>query len=186
MIYFSGFSLRGESGLFADWLVESDYAVAGFSYGAIRAVEYALGYSGRLDRLLLFSPAFFQTRSERFRRLQLEAYRRDPESYLRRFLANVTAPAEYDLHPYLHPGSVEELERLLNYRWSEKDLEALRTRGIVIEVFVGEQDRIIDAQGAAEFFTPLATATYRFRHGGHLLRPLTAVCSANQSKDRTP
>ncbi len=174
MIYFSGFSLRGESELFADWLVESDYAVAGFSYGAIRALEYALEHWGRLDRVLLFSPAFFQTRSERFRRLQLDAYRRDRESYLHRFLANVAAPAECDLRPYLHPGGTEELERLLSYRWRERDLKALRARGVVIEVFLGEKDRIIDAQGAAEFFTPLATATYRFRHGGHLLRPLLA------------
>jgi pimeloyl-ACP methyl ester carboxylesterase len=170
VIYFSGFSLRGEEHLFADWLVESDYTAAGFSYGAIRALEYALEHPGRIDRLLLFSPAFFQTRSERFVALQLQAFRRDPESYLDRFLQQVASPAQIDLHPYLSPGSEKELEALLRYRWEVGKLRQIAERGTVIEVFIGEEDRIIDAAGALEFFTPLATATYRFRKAGHLLR----------------
>ena len=40
----------------------------------------------------------------------------------------------------------------------------------MIEVFIGEKDGIIDAQGSLEFFIPLATATYRFREAGHFLR----------------
>ena len=170
MIYFSGFCLEGEAELFSDWLVYSDYAVAGFSYGAIRALEYALASSRRIDRLLLFSPAFFQTKKERFITLQLEAFRRDPESYRRNFLARAAAGAGIDLEPYLKEGSYEELEELLRYRWEAGKLQALRERGTVIEVFIGEKDRIIDAQGALEFFIPLATAAYRFRKSGHFLR----------------
>ncbi len=170
MIYFSGFSLEGEAELFSDWLVQSDYAVAGFSYGAIRALEYALASSRRIDRLLLFSPAFFQTKKERFITLQLEAFRQDPESYRRNFLARAAAGTGIDLEPYLKEGSCEELEELLRYRWEAEKLRTLRERGTVIEVFIGEKDRIIDAQGALEFFIPLATATYRFRKAGHFLR----------------
>lgn len=169
MIYFSGFCLRGESELFADWLVQSDYAVAGFSYGAIRALEYAFSSSRRIDRLLLFSPAFFQSKKERFVTLQLEAFRQDPESYRRNFLARAASPAHIDLEPYLKEGSYEELEELLRYRWEAEKLRTLQARGTVIEVFIGEKDRIIYTKGALEFFIPLATATYRFREAGHIL-----------------
>ncbi len=169
MIYFSGFSLEGEAKLFSDWLIESDYAVAGFSYGAIRALEYALATPRRIDRLLLFSPAFFQSKKERFITLQLEAFRKDPESYRRNFLTRAVSPARTDLEPYLKEGTFEELEELLRYRWEAEKLRALQERGTVIEVFIGEKDRIIDAQGALEFFIPLATATYRFRKAGHFL-----------------
>jgi len=168
--YFSGFCLRGESELFSDWLVESDYAVAGFSYGAIKALEYALASSQRIDRLLLFSPAFFQTRKERFFRMQLDAFRRDPEGYRQTFYGNVAYPVAIDLSPYEAEGSLEELEELLGYRWEEEKIRKVMGRGTVVEVFIGEKDRIIDAKGALEFFTPLATATYRFRKSGHILR----------------
>ncbi len=170
MRFFSGFSLWGEAELFADWLVQSDYAVAGFSYGAIRALEHALSSPRRIDRLLLFSPAFFQTKKERFVTLQLEAFRRDPEGYRRNFLTRAVSGARIDLEPYLKEGTFEELEELLRYRWEAEKLRALWERGTVIEVFIGEKDRIIDAAGALEFFTPLATATYRFREAGHFLR----------------
>lgn len=169
MIYFSGFAFRGEERLFAPWLIESDYAVAGFSYGAIRALEYALEHPGRIDRLLLFSPAFFQTRPERFVRRQLEAFRRDPGLYYRNFLENVAYPSKVDLSPYSSEGSEEELEELLRYRWEEEKLRELMERGVIVEVFIGERDRIINTKGALEFFTPLATATYRFREAGHIL-----------------
>ena len=170
MTYFNGFSFRGESELFADWLVKSDYAVAGFSYGAIRALEHTLAASRRIDRLLLFSPAFFQTRKERFLRMQLEAYRKGPMEYRHRFFENVAWPSNIDLDPYMGEGSYEELEELLYYRWDAEKIREVTGRGTVVEVFIGEKDRIIDAKGALKFFIPLATATYRFRHAGHVLR----------------
>jgi len=167
--YFSGFCLEGESELFSDWLVPGDFAVAGFSLGAIRAFEFALGSESRIDRLLLFSPAFFQSRPERYLRLQLEAYARDPEGYRRTFLARCAAPSGRDLSPYAVEGSPEELEFLLRYRWEEEKLRALRDRGVVIEVFVGEKDRILEAQKVIDFFAPRVDALYRFRQGGHIL-----------------
>lgn len=170
MIYFSGFALRNESTLFADWLIGSDYAVAGFSLGAIRALEFAEQSDHRIDRLLLFSPAFFQTRPERFVTLQLAAWERDSAHYRDTFLHRCAAPSDLDLRPYAAEGSREELAFLLRYRWAPEKLRRIRERGTVIEVFIGEKDRIIDAERAAAFFAPEVDALYRFRDAGHILR----------------
>ncbi len=169
MTYFSGFCLRNESVLFTDWLVESEMAVAGFSYGAIRAFEHALESQRRIDRLLLFSPAFFQTRGDRYIDLQLRAFRRDPEGYVATFLRRCADPSGRDLGPYRAPGTARELEELLRYRWEPTKLRALRERGTVVEVFIGDADRIIDAEGAIAFFAPEVDALYRFRGAGHVL-----------------
>jgi pimeloyl-ACP methyl ester carboxylesterase len=174
VIFFSGFCLEGESELFSDWLVESDYTVAGFSLGAIRALEFTLQAAERIDRLLLFAPAFFQNRPRRYLDLQLRAWERDPEAYRERFLQHVAFPSDLDLAPYRAEGSGEELTFLLHYRWEAERLQEIRRRGTVIQVFVGERDRIVDVRGPLGFFAPEVDALYRFRHGGHLLRPVTA------------
>jgi pimeloyl-ACP methyl ester carboxylesterase len=167
--FFSGFCLRDEEELFADWLVESDYAVAGFSYGAIRALEYVLTCKRRIERLLLFSPAFFQTRGERYIEFQLRAFGRDPEGYVATFLKRCADPSGKDLTPYRAPGTAAELESLLRYRWETEKLRRIRERGTVVEVFVGDADRIIDAEGAIAFFAQDVDALYRFRGAGHIL-----------------
>ncbi len=59
MRYFSGFSLNGEQELFRDFLVDGEFTVAGFSYGAIRAFEYALDAIERVDRLNSYSTTPF-------------------------------------------------------------------------------------------------------------------------------
>jgi len=167
--YFSGFCLEGEAELFSDWLVESDYAVAGFSYGAIRALEYTLESRCRVERLLLFSPAFFQTRNERYRALQLRAFEKDPEAYVAKFLEHCASPASRDLSRYRSDGNVEELRELLSYRWEAEKLRRIRERGTVIEVFIGGRDRIIDAEGAIGLFAAEVDALYRIRGAGHIL-----------------
>ena len=58
-LYFSGFSLKGEKELFKEYIIENDFTVSGFSYGAQKAVEYVLSTDNRVDLLQLFSPAFF-------------------------------------------------------------------------------------------------------------------------------
>ena len=45
---------------------ESAYCVAGFSYGAQQAFEYVYHATERIDRLILLSPAFFQTQKPSF------------------------------------------------------------------------------------------------------------------------
>ncbi len=169
MKYFNGFSLQGEEQLFKPWLIESDYAVAGFSYGAQLAFEYALESTRRIDRVLLFSPAFFQTQKASFIRAQLRYFDAGHEAYVAQFLKNAAYPSNIDLETHLDTGSKAELEALLSYRWDEKKLDMLQARGTIVEVFLGAKDKIIDAEAARDFFAPLAT-TYYFKEAGHLLQ----------------
>ncbi len=60
--YFSGFSLENEKEIFDDYIIENDFTISGFSYGAIKAFEEVLNGSKRVDLLQLFSPAFFSNR----------------------------------------------------------------------------------------------------------------------------
>ena len=167
--YFNGFSLQKEEELFSEYLIQSELCVAGFSYGAQRAFEYVYESKDRIDRLILLSPAFFQTQKPSFIRTQLRYFEAGQEAYVKQFLANVIYPSILDLSAYLNVGSKEELEALLTYAWDEKKIQEVLARGTTIEVFLGKDDKIIDAQGAFEFFEPLTT-TYFMKSVGHLLR----------------
>ncbi len=168
MRYFSGFSLRDESHFFKDFLKESDYTVAGFSYGAIKAVEYAAGTSERIDTLQLFSPAFFQAKPEKFKRLQMMGYKKNPDSYLSSFIGSCFAP--YDVQKVYQVQTIsQELEALLYYVWDLEMLQSLIDRGIRIEVYLGSEDHVIDANAAKELFLPYAT-TYLINHANHFLQ----------------
>jgi len=167
--YFSGFSLHGEEELFGEFLDNSDFTVAGFSYGAQQAFEYAYASSERVERLILLSPAFFQLQKPAFRRAQLRYFQADPESYTTQFLANVAYPSDTALDKYLHIGTYEELAALLEYEWSVERFEELKERGVKIEVYLGGKDRIVDAQAAFGFFSELALS-YLIKDVGHLLR----------------
>jgi pimeloyl-ACP methyl ester carboxylesterase len=169
MRYFNGFSLYGEEVFFQEWLIESDFCVAGFSYGAQQALEYALNSHQRIDRLILLSPAFFQNQKKSFIRTQLRYYKADPISYQREFLKNVAYPSEIRLDRYLKQGDYESLNQLLSYVWDAKKIKSLIDRGVTIEVFIGEEDRIVDAEASFEFFSSLST-TYKLKGVGHLLQ----------------
>lgn len=168
MKYFNGFALQGEEKFFESYLVESDFCVAGFSYGAQQAFEYAYETDKRVDRLLLLSPAFFQHHKRSFTRTQLRYFKSDQQAYTEQFLKNVAYPSQTDLSSYLTNGSYEELESLLTYVWDREKILALQERGVTIEVFIGGQDKIVDAQKSFEFFSELTT-TYFFKESGHLL-----------------
>ena len=168
MRFFSGFSLQGDRHFFEPYLKQSDYTVAGFSYGAIKAVRYAAESDERIDTLQLFSPAFFQTKKEAFRRLQLGGYLKDPVAYRETFLANCFAPCP--------AGETEEgehdeeaLRDLLYFVWDAPLVEKIRAKGIRIEVYLGLEDRIIDVSGAREFFIPYATVT-SIKKANHFLQ----------------
>jgi len=169
MKYFNGFSLQNEEELFAPYLVNSDYCVAGFSYGAQQAFEYVYHAKERIDRLILLSPAFFQTQKPSFIRTQLRYFEAGKEAYVKEFLANVTYPSSLDLSNYLKVGTKEELEGLLTYTWDNKKIQEMLDRGITIEVFIGEDDKIIDSQEALNFFKS-SCMTYILKKSGHLLR----------------
>lgn len=66
MRYYSGFCLQNEQELFNENIIKSDFCISGFSYGAIKAVEYALNADERIDKLQLFSPAFFNNKDDKY------------------------------------------------------------------------------------------------------------------------
>ena len=166
--YFSGFCFFDESELFDEYLEKSDFTVCGFSYGAIKAFEEVLNSNQRVDKLQLFSPAFFQTFDDKFKRMQLMFFKKDANSYCENFLKNVLNPTNKDISKYFQMGTFEELEELLNYQWSEEKLQRLVDKGTIIEVYLGEVDKIIDSQKAKEFFRNFATVYY-IKEKGHLL-----------------
>jgi hypothetical protein len=168
MRYFNGFSLRDEERFFGEWLIDSEFCVAGFSYGAQQALEYVLGCDERIDRLILLSPAYFQEQSTAFIRTQLRYFAADSDAYISRFLANVVYPSSTNLKDHLLAGTQEELSSLLCYRWEEEKLCQILKKGTIIEVILGEKDKIIDVDAAYRFFAPLVT-TYMIKDAGHLL-----------------
>lgn len=168
MIFYSGFSLTDDVHFFEPYLETGEYCIAGFSYGAIKAAREALNAHRRIDLLQLFSPAFFQTKKESFKRLQLTGYMKDPEAYLDRFIQLCFSPSPPQ--PIRHgTHSYDELHELLFYTWEEKMMESIRAKGIRIEVYLGLKDEIIDVAGAKAFFLPYATVT-TIREGNHFLQ----------------
>jgi hypothetical protein len=166
--YFSGFCFVNESELFDEYLENNDFTVCGFSYGAIKAFEEVLNSNTRVDKLQLFSPAFFQNFDDKFKRMQLMFFKKDANAYCENFLKNVSSPTNQDISKYFNQGTIEELELLLNYEWSNEKLQKLVEKGTKIEVFLGSVDKIIDAQKAKEFFKDFATVYY-IKEKGHLL-----------------
>lgn len=171
MKFFSGFSLQNESYLFEKYIHKSEFTVVGFSYGAIKALEYVkeqLACGNRVDTLQLLSPAFFQTKDEKFKRLQLMAYRKNEEVYLRQFINSCFYP--HGAKIVQHSTTVlDELDELLHYEWDSDAIQEILDKGIVLEVYLGTQDAIIDAQGAREFFVDLASVTY-IKNANHFLQ----------------
>ena len=166
--YFSGFCFFEESELFHDYIIQNDFTVSGFSFGAIKAFEEVLNSNNRVDKLQLFSPAFFQTQNEKFKRTQIMYFKKDANAYCQTFLSNVLSPLDLDISKYFKLGSIEELQELLYYEWSEEKLQKLIEKGVKIEVYLGGNDKIIDASKAQEFFKEFATVYY-IKEKGHLL-----------------
>lgn len=166
--FFSGFCFSSESELFFDYLEEGEFIVSGFSYGAIKAFEKVLKSEKRVDKLQLFSPAFFQNKDEKFKKMQLMFFKKNKEEYKNNFLKNVKYPLLKNVDSYVKDGTYEELSELLNFIWKKEDLQKLVDKNIKIEIFLGEKDKIINSLEAKEFFKEFATVYY-FKEKGHLL-----------------
>ena len=166
--YHSGFCLKNESELFGEYLIENDFTVSGFSYGAIKAFEEVLNSNQRVDKLQLFSPAFFQTKDKKFKRMQLMFYKKDKIAYCNNFLENITYPSSIDCNKYFLSGTYSELDELINYEWDEDKLERLVNKGVKIEVFLGSDDKIVDRLKTKKFFMKYATV-YFIKNVGHIL-----------------
>ena len=168
MKFYSGFSLSNDKQLFDAYIKDSEYTLAGFSYGAIQAFNEALESLGRVDTLQLFSPAFFQDKTDKFKRMQNMYFSKDKEAYLNNFRTSIFSPAEIERSISFEEGRAEELEELLSFVWKTDELKALQDRGIKIEVYLGSEDKIINAEAAKEFFLPYAQ-TYMINGAGHTL-----------------
>jgi len=170
MRYFSGFCLQNEYKLFDFWLKNSNnYTVAGFSYGAIKAVEYALSSKKRIDKLILLSPAFFNEKDEKFKKLQLLSFSKDKTKYVKNFLNNALNGTKIEISNFFKMGTKEELKELLYYRWQKEKLKELQNRGITIEVVIGENDLIVSSIAVKEFFEKVAIV-YFIKRANHFLQ----------------
>ncbi len=167
-MYFNGFALQDEAHFFKAYMDGGDYTCSGFSYGAIKALRAALASTRRIDRLQLFSPAFFQNKSEKYRRLQLLGYDKDSGAYIEKFTENCFKP--YPPQPLtIGSHSIEELDELLTYVWEVDALRELVRRGVEIEVYLGGEDRISDVEAAYAFFKNFATVTL-IKDANHFLQ----------------
>ena len=170
MTFFSGFGFKDEIELFEEFKVKSDFTLSGFSYGSIKAVEYALKNSDRIDLLQLFSPAYFTNLDFKIKNLQLKSYSKDPIKYMTKFYQNVLFPTQKrDIQRHKRQTSLEDLEKLLFYEWSSEKMQTLKDRGINIEVYLGTRDKIVDNQKSKKFFLEFATL-FEIKNCGHLLQ----------------
>ena len=171
MKFFSGFSLKNEEYLFDAFIKKSDYSVCGFSYGAIEAFEFAqqqLSSGKRIDTLQLFSPAFFQTRDDKFKRLQMLAHSKKRFEYMNHFIDSCFHPYNKKIVEFKE-SSQEELSELLNHEWITRELQEISQKGVNVEVYLGGEDKIIDVDGARKFFLEVATVTY-VKKANHFLQ----------------
>ena len=169
MVYFSGFCLQNESELFDFWIEKSDFSVVGFSYGAIKAVEYCLNSNKRVDRLILLSPAIFNNRDEKYKKMQTIFFTKDKNRYIKNFFANATKNSKINIDKYFKLGTKEELKELLYYNWSLEKLKKIKKKGVIIEVILGENDLITDAIYAKDFFQKEAIV-YFIKNANHFLK----------------
>ena len=95
-------------------------------------------------------------------------FKKDTNAYCQSFLENVIFPTNLDISKYFKFGTIEQLEELLYYEWSEEKLQKLLNKGTKIEVYLGGVDKIIDSSKAKEFFKNFATVYY-IKEKGHLL-----------------
>jgi hypothetical protein len=170
-LYFSGFCLNYEESLFDDYLEKNDFVVSGFSYGAILAFEYVLDSikkQKRVDKLQLFSPAYFVNETQKFKRMQLMFFQKDKLKYIDNFIKNTIYPVNLNINKYTTQGTYKELDTLLNYKWDKKDLQKLLEANIKLEVFIGAKDKIVNANISKDFFRNFGEV-YFIKDKGHIL-----------------
>ena len=167
LLYFSGFCLENESALFSQYLIKNDFTVSGFSYGAQKALEYVLKTNTRVDTLQLFSPAYFNDKDTKYKRMQLIYFNKDSKAYSDNFLDNCEID-KINKNKYFKVGTSKELEELLNYTWSGENLKEVVSKGINIEIYLGANDKIIDSYKALDFFRKFGEIYY-IQDKGHML-----------------
>jgi len=169
-MYYNGFCLKGEKELFKEYIIENDYTIQGFSYGAIKAFENALDMldkNKRIDLVQLFSPAYFNDKDKKYKRLQLLYFGKDANLYSQNFLKNCGFD-KTNMDKYFNLGSKEELEELLYYEWDREKLKQLVYNNIKVEVYLGKNDKIISFQDTFDFFIEFSDV-YVLNNKEHIL-----------------
>lgn len=169
-MFFSGFCLENEKELFSEYLEENDFTISAFSYGCvklIKAFQNGEFEDKRVDKIQFFSPSFFNDKDKKYVRLQMMFFKKDSNEYSNNFLKNCGFEDSQKKN-YFKLGTGKELQELLEYKWDEKLLENIISKGIKIEVFLGGDDKIIDSQKALEFFKPLCEV-YFIKDKQHIL-----------------
>ena len=160
MKYFSGFCLKNEKELFKEYLEEGEFVVAGFSYGAQKALDYVLTTKNRVDKLQLLSPAFFDY-PKKIIDLNIKSFKENKDRYIKNFLKK----AGFYEKRYIGECDEKELISLFTFDW-EKIKEV---KNVKIEVFLGEFDKIIALKKAREFFICYGDV-YLIKKANHFLR----------------
>ncbi len=170
MKFFSGFCIKDEEKFFEKYLDKSAFCVAGFSKGAQDALEYVLKSDTRIDRLQLFSPAFFDY-SAKITEMNLKAFKKDKNAYIKNFLTKSGLKNKNgiwmlgDEEVSLKECTFEELRALFDFEWNK----IKKLKNIKIEVYLGEFDKITASKKAEKFFVNYADV-YFFKKANHFLR----------------
>jgi len=170
--FFSGFGFCCEKALFREYLEEGEFVVAGFSYGAQKALKEVLSRleeGRRVERLQLLSPAYFDHLPKALKVREIENFMRNPDLYMRLFYRKAAYPYTGDVAPFTRRPELSQLKELLFFQWKGEELERLREAGVVLEVYIGSLDKIVPPQRVAEFFKAYGTL-YQIEGVGHLLR----------------
>ena len=160
MKFFSGFCLCNEKELFADYLEDREFVVAGFSKGAQKALDYVLNTKKRVDKLQLLSPAYFNY-TDKIIKMNLIAFEKDKKAYIKNFLKKAGLPDE----KYVCDCDIEELKELFTFDWEK----IKHLKNVKVEVFLGEYDKISASKAAYEFFRNYADV-YFIKKANHFLR----------------
>ena len=166
MKFFSGFCLKNERELFKEFLEEGEFNVAGFSYGAQKAVDFVLNSNRRVNKLQLISPAFFDY-NEKLIQLNLRGFKKEKNYYVKKFLekSGIETIENFSNFISLEEGCNDlDLEKMFRFDW-----EKIKKIDCKIEVFIGEKDKIISVEKAIKFFQDFAEI-YLIKKGNHFLR----------------
>ncbi|WP_456479366.1 pimelyl-ACP methyl ester esterase BioV [Nautilia sp.] len=152
--------MKNEQELFEGYIENGEFVVAGFSYGAQKAVEYVLNTKKRVDKLQLLSPAFFDY-GRKIIDMNIKAFKKNRNAYIENFFKK----AGFFNEKYYGDCSERDLYSLFTFEWEI----IKRINNVKIEIFLGEFDKIIALKKAEGFFKNYGNV-YLIKKANHFLR----------------
>lgn len=154
------------------------YDISGFGFGTQKAYDEAflkVSRGERVNRLVLFSPAFFGeigqiTQSDRD--LQIKAFKKNKWTYgynLLRLMEGENMRENFIPKKFIFEMQLPDLYSMLNYVWDAKKLEMLAYMGVITEVYLGGRDKTINVSKVSDFFAP-HSVVYLFKQANHFLK----------------